>query len=163
MARTELELFEDSPACAFCAIVEGRVPCRAVFEDSISLAFLDHRPLVHGHCLLVPKAHHATLPDLPHDLVAPLFATARLLSIAVQRGMGAEGSFLAINTIVSQSVPHIHVHIMPRWTKDGLFSMRMIWQRRPYRSPEDMTKVQEAISRAMGELCPEGNPLRRGP
>jgi histidine triad (HIT) family protein len=116
------------------------------------MAFLDHRPLVHGHCLLVPKAHHQTLLDLPQAMVATLFTNAQLLSRAVQEGLGAEGSFLAINTTVSQSVPHLHIHVMPRWRKDGLFSRRMIWQRRPYPDEVAARRVQDAIRRALDML-----------
>lgn len=145
----ELDLFDPCESCAFCALIEHRVPGYRVFEDEHTLAFLDHRPLAHGHCLLVPKLHCRTLLDLPQALVGPLFAAAQRLSRAVQNALGAEGSFLAINTVVSQSVPHLHVHVMPRWRNDGLFSKRMIWQRQPYGDEQETRRIQEAIRNAL--------------
>lgn len=100
--------------CIFCNIIRGAVPCFKVFEDDISLAFLDHRPVFPGHTLLIVKSHIETLLDLPDSLMGPLFADVRRLSQAVTQGMQAEGTFVAINNRVSQSVPHFHVHIVPR-------------------------------------------------
>jgi histidine triad (HIT) family protein len=107
-------------ACTFCRIVAGDLAAATVFEDEISLAFLDHRPLFPGHCLLIPKSHYDTLADLPQHLTGPLFGNARLLAGAVEQAMQAEGSFVAINNRVSQSVPHLHIHLVPRRKKDGL-------------------------------------------
>lgn len=101
-----------------------------VFEDERSLAFLDHRPLFPGHSLLVPREHHETLLDLPDDLITTLFTNARLLARAMETGLGAEGSFVALNNRVSQSVPHLHVHVVPRWRKDGLRGF--FWPRQKY-------------------------------
>ncbi|MEJ7876335.1 MAG: HIT domain-containing protein, partial [Solirubrobacterales bacterium] len=106
--------------CLFCRIVTGEEPAQIVLDDEVCLAFLDVRPLFHGHTLLVPRAHHETLADLPAELVDPLFGRAQRLSIAVRDAMGAQGSFVAMNNIVSQSVPHLHVHVVPRVKKDGL-------------------------------------------
>jgi len=106
--------------CLFCRIVSGEVPAVVVYEDKDSLAFLDHRPLFPGHTLLVPRTHFETLGDLPATQVEPLFKTAQLLSRAIEAAMEAEGSFVAMNNRVSQSVPHLHVHIVPRRRKDGL-------------------------------------------
>jgi histidine triad (HIT) family protein len=103
------------------------------------MAFLDHRPLFPGHSLLIPKAHHETLADLPDDLVAPLFSNARLLARAVEQTFAARGSFVGINNKVSQSVPHLHVHIVPRRPKDGLRGF--FWPRRKYASPEEAEGV----------------------
>ena len=114
-----------------------------VFEDDSTLAFLDHRPLFPGHCLLIPKQHYETLGDLPGELIAPLFANARMLAVAVERAMASEGSFVAINNRVSQSVPHLHVHIVPRNKKDGLRGF--FWPRRKYESEADMERVQNAV------------------
>jgi histidine triad (HIT) family protein len=96
--------------------------------------------------------HVATLPELPDDLLAPLFGAVRLLARAVEVGMVAEGSFTAANTKISQSVPHLHVHVVPRWKGDGLFSTKMIWKRTPY--PDDATRqaAQEKIRRAVAAL-----------
>src|SRR5216684_1784000 len=99
-------------ACAFCKVVSGKVAARPVFEDEISLAFLDHRPVFPGHCLLLPKLHYETLADLPAELIGPFFRNAQLLARAVESAMEAHGTFVAMNNRVSQSVPHHHVHIV---------------------------------------------------
>lgn len=109
-----------SDACLFCQIIRGEIAAQFVFEDATSVAFLDHRPLFPGHVLLVPREHVVTLPDLPAELLAPLFTNAQRLCRAVQRALQADGTFVAMNNIVSQSVPHLHVHIVPRKKKDGL-------------------------------------------
>ena len=139
-------------SCVFCAILRGETEADVVFEDEASMAFLDHRPLLPGHVLLVPKIHAETLPDLAGDLVGPLFQNAQLLSRAVERGLDAEGSFLAINNKISQSVPHLHVHVVPRWKGDGLFSTKMIWKRSPYKDEEARRMVGEKIRRAVAEI-----------
>ena len=108
------------PDCVFCSIVSGESPAHIVFEDDISIGFLDTRPLFPGHVLLVPRIHVPTLPDLPSNQVANLFANVQMLSKAVPLALEAEGSFVAINNKVSQSVPHLHVHVAPRNRKDGL-------------------------------------------
>ena len=106
--------------CAFCRIIHGEEEAPVVFEDNLSLAFLDHRPLFPGHCLLVPKAHYERLSDLPAPLVGPLFQNAQLLEWAIEKGLEADGTFVAINNHISQSVPHVHIHLVPRHRKDGL-------------------------------------------
>ncbi|MGH2747134.1 MAG: HIT family protein [Actinomycetota bacterium] len=136
--------------CTFCAIAKGEVAARIVFEDDFSLAFLDHRPLFKGHCLLIPKEHHATLGDLPHELIEPFFSAAQLLARAVQSAMDATGSFVAVNNVVSQSVPHLHVHIVPRRPKDGLRGF--FWPRTRYESEEEMDIVGTAIETAVAEF-----------
>ncbi len=134
--------------CKFCEI--ARQGGQAVFEDAVSLAFLDHRPLFPGHCLLIPKQHYETLADLPAALIGPLFTNAQLLSQAVELGMQADGSFVAINNRVSQSVPHLHIHIVPRRRKDGLKGF--FWPRQSYKDPDEMRRVQQAIRAAIEEL-----------
>jgi len=126
--------------CKFCGIASKSV---IVFEDAISLAFLDHRPLFPGHTLLIPKVHYETLTDLPPDLIGPFFHNVRRLTAAVERGMKAEGSFVAINNRVSQSVPHLHVHIVPRNKGDGLRGF--FWPRQKYRDEVQMRQVQSKI------------------
>jgi len=133
--------------CAFCAILTGEAEAHVVFEDEASLAFLDARPLFAGHTLLVPRAHHETLAELPAELVGPLFANARRLSIAVPDAMGAQGSFVAINNVVSQSVPHLHVHVVPRVRKDGLRGF--FWPRTKYEDEAHARETAAAIRRSL--------------
>jgi histidine triad (HIT) family protein len=140
--------------CVFCKVINGDVAANIVFEDSLSVAFLDHRPLFPGHCLLVPKEHIETLGDLPKKLIAPLFSNVQLLSQAVERALAAEGSFVAMNNRVSQSVPHLHVHIVPRRRKDGLKGF--FWPRNKYQSDEEIEMVQKAVRSAVETL--QGNP-----
>lgn len=130
--------------CLFCRIVSGEVPATIVYEDEQSLAFLDHRPLFHGHTLLVPRVHVETLGELPVSLVGPFFETAQLLSVAVQAGVGAEGTFVAMNNRVSQSVPHLHVHVVPRRKGDGLKGF--FWPRTKYKNEEEMVAVKKLIA-----------------
>ena len=120
--------------CIFCDIVRGDIEAEVVFENEVCLAFLDHRPLFPGHTLLVPREHYETLTDLPEELVEPVFSVARFLARAVQEAMEAEGTFVALNNKVSQSVPHLHVHVVPRRRKDGLRGF--FWPRRKYRGDE---------------------------
>jgi histidine triad (HIT) family protein len=110
--------------------VAGQIASHVVYEDDHSLAFLDNRPLFTGHSLLVPREHHETLLDLPDDLITTLFTNARLLARAMEAGLEAHGSFVALNNRVSQSVPHFHVHIVPRRRKDGLRGF--FWPRQKY-------------------------------
>ena len=133
--------------CQFCRVVAGDVAAHLVLDDVDSVAFLDHRPLFPGHCLLVPRQHHETLVDLPEGLVAPLFQTARRLSGAVVAAMEAEGSFVAMNNRVSQSVPHLHVHVVPRRRKDGLRGF--FWPRRAYASEGEAAEVAARIRAAL--------------
>ena len=125
--------------CLFCEVVERKVPAEVVYEDGNSLAFLDHRPLFVGHTLLIPKEHHETLSDLPSQLVEPLFATAQTIARAVQSAFDAQGTFVAMNNIVSQSVPHLHIHVVPRRRKDGLRGF--FWPRTKYEDQAEMAKA----------------------
>ncbi|HEX2295009.1 MAG TPA: HIT family protein [Actinomycetota bacterium] len=137
--------------CVFCGIVRGETPAHVVFEDGVSLAFLDVRPVFEGHTLLVPRDHHETLADLPRELIEPLFANAQMLSRAVVEAVGAAGSFVAMNNTVSQSVPHLHVHVVPRRPKDGLRGF--FWPRRKYRDDADMAAVADSIRSAVAALA----------
>jgi|ERR1700683_1294914 histidine triad (HIT) family protein len=130
-------------SCPFCKIAAHEIEAKIILEDQISVAFLDVRPLFPGHVLLIPKAHYSTLLDLPADLVGPFFINAQKLARKVQDAMKAEGSFVAINNVVSQSVPHLHVHIVPRKRKDGLRGF--FWPRRQYQG-EEMVATHEALS-----------------
>jgi histidine triad (HIT) family protein len=135
--------------CAFCKIV-GDDDGSRVFEDEHSIAFLDHRPLFPGHCLLIPRNHFETIQDLPQSLVAPLFSNARMLAAAVELGMQAEGTFIAANNRISQSVPHFHVHIVPRRKGDGLKGF--FWPRRKYGSAEEIATVLKAVRAAITQV-----------
>ena len=133
--------------CVFCEIAAGRSVAEVVLEADASIAFLDHRPLFPGHVLLVPRAHVPTLLELPADQVGPLFANARRIAAALERGLGAQGSFVAVNNRVSQSVPHLHVHVVPRSRGDGLRGF--FWPRRRYADAAEQARVAAAIR---GEL-----------
>jgi histidine triad (HIT) family protein len=136
--------------CPFCRIASGEVEARIVFEDEISLAFLDHRPLFPGHSLLIPREHHETLADLPATLVGPCFTNVQLLSRAIPEAMSAQGSFVAANNVVSQSVPHFHVHVVPRNRKDGLRGF--FWPRRKYEGDDHAAETAAAVRAAVARL-----------
>jgi len=136
------------PNCIFCKIVAGELLAPVVFEDESSLAFLDHRPVFPGHVLLVPKIHYETLADLPSEMIGSLFINAQVLSRAVELGLEAHGTFVGINNRVSQSVPHLHIHIVPRRRKDGLRGF--FWPRHKYESDEQVKQIQTAIKTALG-------------
>jgi len=133
--------------CIFCQVVVGLKSATIVFEDEISLGFLDHRPLFPGHCLLVPKKHFETFADLPGELIGPFFSNLQLLARAVESGLDAEGSFVAMNNRISQSVPHFHVHVVPRRKKDGLKGF--FWPRTKYASELEITEAQKRIAAAI--------------
>lgn len=132
-----------TPPCLFCEIAQGRTPAHVVLDEPSVMGFLDHRPLFPGHCLLIPRTHHEVLTDLPADLVGPLFSTAQRLARAIELALAADGFFVAINNRVSQSVPHLHVHIVPRRRKDGLKGF--FWPRYKYSSEQEMTNIRDAI------------------
>lgn len=134
--------------CAFCAVVNG-AEHQAVYRDEHVVAFLDHAPVFPGHTLVVPVRHYDTLEDLPESDVTPLFLLARRLSIAFRTAFGADGSFVAVNTRISQSVPHVHVHVVPRRKGDGLFSPgKGMWVRRSY-SEGEAARVAEKLRTAL--------------
>jgi histidine triad (HIT) family protein len=134
--------------CVFCAIVAGEHPAHVVLDDEVAVAFLDVRPLFPGHTLVVPRAHHETLADLPESDVGPLFARVRRLSRAMEEGLEAAGSFVAANNRVSQSVPHLHVHVVPRNRKDGLRGF--FWPRTRY---PDEAAASAVAARLRGALA----------
>ena len=123
--------------CVFCQIVAGALPAHTVLEDTDCVAFLDRRPVFKGHVLLVPREHHETLSDLPVSLLGPVFAGAQRLARAVPEALEATGTFVAVNNKVSQSVPHLHVHVVPRRPKDGLRGF--FWPRQKYDDGERAT------------------------
>ena len=137
--------------CIFCKVVTKELAATVVFEDELTTAFLDHRPLFHGHCLLVPKQHFETLSDLPLRLIKPLFENAQLLAGAVESAMKAQGTFVAMNNRVSQSVPHLHIHVVPRRKGDGLKGF--FWPRTKYANHAEMTAVQKLIQSEIESLA----------
>lgn len=140
--------------CTFCDIVAGDLEATVVYQDAGTFAFLDNRPIFPGHTLLVPRVHHETLTDLPESLVEPFFLAGRALAGGVQEGMGAAGTFVAMNNKVSQSVPHLHMHIVPRRPKDGLRGF--FWPRQKYADAEAREEAAERIRRA---LARRGSPV----
>lgn len=136
-----------SSDCLFCRIIAGQEYAAVVFENESAVAFLDTRPLFPGHVLLTPRQHIETLNELPADLTGPLFACAQALARAVEKAMEAEGTFVAINNRVSQSVPHLHIHIVPRRKGDGLRGF--FWPRSKYTSTEQMNEVRDRIRAAL--------------
>lgn len=139
-----------SATCVFCQIVAEQVPAHLVHRDDGVIAFLDRSPLVPGHVLVAPRAHVPTLDDLPADQMAPVFELVRRVSVAIQGALGADGSFVAVNTRVSQSVAHLHVHVVPRRQKDGFFSPRMLWKRQAYASDDHAAKTAAMLRSALG-------------
>jgi histidine triad (HIT) family protein len=138
--------------CAFCAIISGEATAVTIMETERVIAFLDHRPLFRGHTLLVPKLHVRLLSDLPVDWVPEFFHTAQRLERAVEDGLGADGSMILVNNVVSQSVPHLHLHVIPRNFRDGL----RFWlgPRHPY----DDADQAEAFAEKIRAALPEGAP-----
>jgi histidine triad (HIT) family protein len=121
--------------CIFCAIAAGTTPAHVVLADASVVAFLDARPVFKGHVLLVPREHVQTLADLPARLIGPFFSAVRLVSAALPVALGAQGTFVALNNIVSQSVPHLHAHVVPRTKGDGLRGF--FWPRHKYESDDE--------------------------
>ncbi|KQV75851.1 HIT family hydrolase [Aeromicrobium sp. Root344] len=120
--------------CLFCGIIAGTTPATMVLETDDVVGFLDVRPVFKGHTLLVPREHVVTLSDLPEPLIVPLFGTAQRVADAVTSGLGAQGTFVAMNNVVSQSVAHLHVHVVPRTKGDGLRGF--FWPRTKYADRE---------------------------
>lgn len=135
------------PRCVFCAIVAGDAEAHVVYEDAQTLAFLDHRPLFPGHTLVVPRAHVETLPDLPASDLAAFFAVVQRIARVMPAALDAEGTFVANNNRVSQSVAHLHLHVVPRSRGDGLRGF--FWPRHPYESPEQMRDVRARLRAAI--------------
>jgi histidine triad (HIT) family protein len=133
-----------TPGCKFCQIIAGEIPAHFVLDTDQVVAFLDHRPLFPGHTLVLPRGHVETLADLPPDEVGPFFRQVQRVEAAVRTAMEAEGSFVAENNVVSQSVPHLHVHVVPRRRKDGLRGF--FWPRTKYAGDGEMAAVAARIT-----------------
>jgi histidine triad (HIT) family protein len=135
------------PDCLFCKIAAGAVDALVVGETTDAIAFLDHRPVFPGHCLIIPRAHADTLLDLPADAIAPFFSYVQRVTRAVETGLGADGTFVAMNNRVSQSVAHLHVHVVPRRKKDGLRGF--FWPRQKYESDDVAARTRDTIRAAL--------------
>jgi histidine triad (HIT) family protein len=133
--------------CPFCAIVAAAAPAAVVLDAPDAVAFLDLRPLFPGHALVVPRVHVVALTDLSVDQVGPFFQAVRRVTLAVEAAMGAAGSFVAVNNRVSQSVAHLHVHVVPRNKGDGLRGF--FWPRQRYSSDADRESVAARIAAAL--------------
>lgn len=138
---------ESGRACIFCAIIAGQTPADGVLDEAEVVAFLDARPVFPGHVLIVPRTHHETLADLPASLLGPLFEAAQRLSVALPKALGADGTFVAVNNVVSQSVPHLHIHVVPRRRGGGLRGF--FWPRQRYPDPETSSQVAADIRAAL--------------
>jgi histidine triad (HIT) family protein len=138
--------------CTFCAIVADATAAHRVLADELTVAFLDVRPVFKGHVLVVPRAHHETLADLPADLIGPFFGVVQRISAALPAAIGAQGSFVALNNIVSQSVPHLHAHVVPRTKGDGLRGF--FWPRTRYASEAEAAGYASAIVAALDQRAP---------
>jgi histidine triad (HIT) family protein len=133
--------------CLFCGIVAGDVPAQHVLETEDTVAFLDARPVFKGHTLLVPREHVATLPDLPGHLRDPFLEAGQRLARAVVDGLGAQGSFVAMNNVVSQSVAHLHLHVVPRTKGDGLRGF--FWPRTRYADDAEAADYADRLRRVL--------------
>jgi len=133
--------------CLFCAAVAGKLDVFAVYESDQVFAFLDHRPVFKGHVLVLPKAHVEVLADLPHDDVGPYFLDVQRIATAVETGLGAAGTFVALNNKVSQSVPHLHTHVVPRTKGDGLRGF--FWPRTKYASDDEAAEYAARLGAAL--------------
>ncbi len=133
--------------CVFCTIAAGAADAALVLDEPEVVAFLDLRPVFPGHVLVVPRQHHQTLPELPGDLLPILFGAVQRVSAAVVAGLDADGSFVAVNNTVSQSVPHLHVHVVPRRRKDGLRGF--FWPRQRYESDQAMAETAARLRQAL--------------
>ncbi|HET7325734.1 MAG TPA: HIT family protein [Nocardioidaceae bacterium] len=138
-------------SCLFCRIVDGEAPAQVVLDETDVVGFLDARPVFKGHVLVVPRLHIATLTDVPAELLTPLFGTAQRVAGAVVRGLGAQGTFVAINNDVSQSVPHLHVHVVPRTNGDGLRGF--FWPRTRYGGEAEAGEYAERLRAALRADC----------
>lgn len=134
-------------SCVFCEIIAGQLPAAIVFEDDETIAFLDKSPVFIGHVLVTPKVHHETLTDVPTELLTPLFVRVQTIARAVEAGLEAQGTFVAMNNRISQSVPHLHVHVVPRRKKDGLRGF--FWPRTKYSGEAEMHEVAARIRDAL--------------
>jgi histidine triad (HIT) family protein len=140
-------LFPSKEACLFCRIAKKEAASYMVFEDRLSFAFLDTHPLFPGHILLIPKTHYSSMGEMPDEINGTLFKNVKLLGSALEKALDADGCFIAVNDKVSQSQPHLHIHIVPRRFHDGLKGF--FWPRYKYKSEEEIKEVQKRIIDAL--------------
>lgn len=133
--------------CLFCDIMAGTVRAHVVLADEVCVAFLDARPVFKGHVLVAPREHYVTLADLPEDLIGPLFTQVKNVSAVLPAALGAQGSFVGENNTVSQSVPHLHVHVVPRTKGDGLRGF--FWPRTRYADDDEAAAYARRIAEAL--------------
>jgi histidine triad (HIT) family protein len=133
--------------CVFCAIIAGKAPAHLVLEDDVCIGFLDTRPLFPGHTLVVPRVHRETLRDVPREELEPLLSNAQRVSRALDDALGAQGTFVALNDRVSQSVPHVHVHVVPRRKGDGLRGF--FWPRHKYATDDEAAATAAKLRAAL--------------
>src|SRR3954471_7404037 len=133
--------------CLFCKIARHELAALVVEEDARTITFLDHRPVFPGHALVIPRDHYDTMLELPPDQLAAVFGKAQAIARAIEIGLGADGTFVATNNRVSQSVPHVHVHVVPRRKKDGLKGF--FWPRTKYDSDDAARAMRDAIRNAL--------------
>ena len=143
----------DAHQCIFCDIIAHELPASIVYEDEHSVAFLDNRPLFPGHVLLCPRAHYETLLDIPQYLNGPMLTNTQLIARAVEAAVDAEGTFIAVNNQVSQTVPHLHIHVVPRRRRDGLKGF--FWPRQNYKDDDAQEAVRNAIEHEIDKLLRE--------
>ena len=141
-------------ACAFCDIVAGLTPAHTVLTDDLVVAFLDVRPVFKGHVLIAPRQHVVTLPELPAAETGPFFRRVQQLSAALPAALGCQGTFVAVNNVVSLSVPHLHVHVVPRTKGDGLRGL--YWERLKFDSDVEAADYARRISAALADAGPAG-------
>jgi histidine triad (HIT) family protein len=134
--------------CVFCGIVAGSVPAFKVVDVPEGVGFLDLRPVFKGHVLVIPRVHVVTLPDLPPDLLPGYFGLVQRVAAAVPAALGSQGTFVAINNVVSQSVPHLHTHVVPRTKGDGLRGF--FWPRHRYDSDEEAASIAALLAKQLG-------------
>jgi len=137
----------NTQSCTFCRIVADDDPDVLVYRSEHIVGFLDTRPVFHGHCLLVPRTHHETLDELPPDLAHPLLVATQVTMRALGEAVGAQGTFVATNNVISQSVPHLHVHVVPRRRKDGLRGF--FWPRHPYEDAAALDGMRKRVRAAI--------------
>jgi histidine triad (HIT) family protein len=133
--------------CLFCRVIAGEVPAHVVTDSADAFAFLDHRPVFKGHTLVVPRTHVVTLTDLPGPSIGPYFTEVQRVARAVVAGLEADGSFVAMNNVVSQAVAHLHVHVVPRRRKDGLRGF--FWPRQKYDDDAEAATFAAKIAAAL--------------